>query len=458
MSAPILSFGQNPGFLSPAQRPALRGGVVDPATALVMMNSHFFVSERDGEVGIYRIEDDGMITFLPSDQFALLLANVFVQISGKTPGEAGKTVPINKYWLTHRERRWCRRIVFEPSGNIHLDDYNLWRGFAVKPKAGFQKQRRLLHHIYRIICRRNKTKFKYLMKWLAWAVQNPHRHAEVVVVFKSDAEGCGKSTLGTVMLEIFGIAHGLLVDNKDQLLGTFNAHLEVICFVVGEEVLWAGDAKTAALLKSRATASVIPIEAKYRQQRQVPNRLHIVLTTNHTWAIAAGVQARRYFVCEVSDEVAQEGSWFDPLYEDLRQGGTAEFLHLLLALNLADFHPRQVPKTDELVEQQIMSAGSIEQWLLACAEVEALAGVVHGTLGIGDDIATQTLYEAYTGYTKTRGLRPDSLTRFGRLMTELFGQSHRLSATQNTKRSPAYSIPDAHGLRAAVLQRLKTGS
>ena len=108
------------------------------------------------------------------------------------------------------------------------------------------------------------------------------------------------------MLEIFGTAHGLLVDNKDQLLGTFNAHLEVICFVVGEEVLWAGDAKTADLLKSRATASLIPIEAKYRQQRQVPNRLHIMLTTNHTWAIAAGVQARRYFVCEVSDEVAQE--------------------------------------------------------------------------------------------------------------------------------------------------------
>jgi Family of unknown function (DUF5906) len=76
------------------------------------------------------------------------------------------------------------------------------------------------------------------------------------------------------MLDIFGTAHGLLVDNKEQLLGTFNAHLETTCFVLGEEVLWAGDAKTADLLKSRATAGAIPIEAKYRQQRQVPNRLH----------------------------------------------------------------------------------------------------------------------------------------------------------------------------------------
>ena len=145
---------------------------------------------------------------------------------------------------------------------------------------------------------------------LAWTVQNPHRHAEVVVVFKSDAEGCG---------------HGLLVDNKEQLLGTFNPHLETTCFVLGEEVLWAGDAKTADLFKSRATAGVIPIEAKYRPQRQVPNRLHIILTTNHSWAISAGVQARRYFVCEVSDEVAQHKSWFDPLYHDLKLGGTEEF-------------------------------------------------------------------------------------------------------------------------------------
>jgi hypothetical protein len=211
-SAPILLVGQitpAAAFLPPGQRADLQGGVLTPAAALLLMNSHFFVSVRDGEVGIFRIEDDGTITFLPSEQFALLLGNIFVLV-------AGKTIPIAKFWLTHRDRRSCRRIVFEPSGNIHPDDYNLWRGFAVTPQPGFEKQRRLLLHIYRIICRRNNRKFKYLMKYLAWTVQNPHRHAEVVVVFKSDAEGCGKSTVGTVMLDIFGTAHGLLVDNKEQ--------------------------------------------------------------------------------------------------------------------------------------------------------------------------------------------------------------------------------------------------
>jgi hypothetical protein len=424
----------------------------------MLMNSHFFVGDRDGEIGIYRIENDASITFLQNDQFALLLANILVELNGTAPGSPGKLVPVAKFWLSHSHRRTCRRIVFEPNSHVDPFDYNLYRGYAVEPKSGFQKQRRLLRHILWIVCRRDKRKFKYLIQWLAWAVQNPHRHAEAVIVLKSEAEGCGKSTLGFVMLEIFGPSHGLLVDNKEQLLGNFNAHLETICFVLGEEVLWAGDPKTADAFKSRVTSSLLPIEAKYRQQRLVPNRLHVMLTTNHVWAIAAGVNARRYFVCDVSDEVARDSAWFGPLYADLKNGGTAEFLHLLLNLKLGSWHPRDVPKTEELVEQQIMSAGTVEQWLLACSEVDGLAGAPQVPASFGAEIATHVLYEAYTGYTKTRGSRPESLTRFGRLMTELFGPSRRLSTSQSAKRSPGYFIPDTASMRAAVLQRLKAGS
>ncbi len=438
-----------------AHRQPLQGGKYSEGAALAMMNDHFFVGERDGEVGIYRVEDDGTITFLQNDQFVLLLGNIFVEVGAASPTSHGKLVPVTKFWLTHPNRRTCRRIVFEPSGDVDPRDYNLWRGFRVQPKSGFQKQRRLLRHMFRIICRRDKRKFRYLMKFLAWSVQNPHRHAEVVVVLKSEAEGCGKSTIGFVMLEIFGTSHGLLVDNKDQLLGNFNAHLETTCFVLGEEVLWAGDPKTADLLKSRVTSGVIPIEAKYRQQRLVQNRLKVMLTTNHDWAVAAGVNARRYFVTDVSDEVAQDSTWFDPLYADLKSGGTAEFLNLLLNLKLGNWHPRDVPKTDELIEQQIMSAGTVEQWLLACSEVESLAGAPYGS-GLGTEIATQQLFEAYTAYTNTGGGRRELLTRFGRLLKELFGPSRRLPSSQNTKRPPGYFIPDPAGIRAAVFRRLKT--
>ena len=277
-----------PGVGASGARTLPTGGVLAPARALQVMNDRFFVSEAGGEVSISRIEDDGSLTRFGLDDFQLLLCNTFVDVNNKS-------VPIIKFWLAHPARRTCK-VVFEPAGHVRADEYNLFRGFAVTPRRGYQKQRRLLRHIFRIVCKRDKTKFKYLMRWLAWAVQNPHRHAEVVVVLMSETEGCGKSTVGQVMLDIFGQGrgwHGLLVDDKEQLLGQFNSHLEITCFALGEEVLWAGDHSTADALKSRITASTIPIDEKYRHRRVVPNRLHVLLTTNHPWAVPAGIQARR---------------------------------------------------------------------------------------------------------------------------------------------------------------------
>jgi Family of unknown function (DUF5906) len=457
----------------PAGRVPLAGGTFDPGPALDLMNSWFFVSEHDGEVGIYRIEDDGTLTYLAMDDFKLLLANIFVDVSSQNQQSSRKLVAIDKFWLRHPYRRSCSKIVFEPSGQVGVDEYNLYRGLAVIPAAGFQKQRRLLRHIFRIICGRDKIKFKYLMKWLAWSVQNPHRHAEVMVVLMSNTEGSGKTTLGQVMLIIFGRRHGLLVDNKEQLLGNFNSHLETTCFVLGEEVLWAGDPRTADALKSRVTASTIPIDEKYRHRRQVPNRLHVMLTTNHPWAISAGVQARRYFVVEVSDEVAQDKSWFDPLYRDLEAGGIAEFLNLLLSLKLGNWHPREVPKTAELVEQQVLSAGSVEEWLLACADLESIvnADPYSGNTPLACDYATRTLYDAYCNYTRRRaGARVQPLVAFGKVLTKVLGPSRRLAPAPRPpgapppppgapppSRPPGYHVPDAPALHHAVHKHLRTG-
>ena len=71
-------------------------------------------------------------------------------------------------------------------------------------------------------------------------VQNPDKHAGVMIVLQSRKQGTGKSTLGKVMLDIFG-QHGALIDDKDRLLGRFNDFLETICFVLAEEMLFAGD-------------------------------------------------------------------------------------------------------------------------------------------------------------------------------------------------------------------------
>ena len=106
---------------------------------------------------------------MPPEQFKLDVANIFVQrpgrISQADPGRKvleGKPAPSSA-----QDCLQARAAPLEP------DEFNLWRGFGVEPRKGWQKQRRLLRHIREVICRRDKAKFKYLIRLLAWMVQNP---------------------------------------------------------------------------------------------------------------------------------------------------------------------------------------------------------------------------------------------------------------------------------------------
>ncbi len=189
-----------------------------------------------------------------------------------------KPVPIVKWWLAQPGRRSFDRLVFKPRGPVLPIEYNLWRGYAIPARPGYGKQRRLLRHIWRIVCKRDKAKFKYLIRWLAWAVQNPDRSAETAVVLMSTAEGSGKSTVGEVMLAIFGKGrgrHGFLVGNQEELLGKFNDHLETVSFVLADEIMWAGDPKFADAIKGRITGTTITIEELDGPLPEPCNRVHV---------------------------------------------------------------------------------------------------------------------------------------------------------------------------------------
>ncbi len=429
------------------RRSPLCGGRYTQDDALTVLNAHFFIGKSNQETVIIRINDDSTITFLPPEQFKLEIQNIFVNVGSSG---APKWVPGDKFWKESPERHE-RTLVFKPGGTTDRTEYNIWRGYGVEPRKGWQKQRRLLRHIREVICRGDKQKFKYLVRYLAWMVQNPEKHAGVVIMLKSRKQGTGKSTLGKVMLDIFG-RHGALIDDKERLLGRFTDWLETVSFVLAEEILWAGDHKAADKFKSLVTGDTIQVERKFGSCRQIPNRLKIIATTNHDHAVAAGVQDRRNVVYDVSDERAGDKAWFDNLYRDLVDGGTSEFLHFLRNLRLGDWHPREILKTGETAEQQRMSGDSVSQWSQACIEADAVIGAGRGPYGsdpthdLGTAIASEALREAYTGFCKQNSLRATSTEAFGKACTELFGPRRRLPALQNGpghgKRRPwGYHVP-----------------
>lgn len=446
------------GILPPQQRKPLRGGVYNPDEVLELLNSHYMIGKSEQEVAVFRIKDDGSLAFMPPEQFKLDIANIFVRPSGRA-----NPIPAERFWRESPQRHQ-RKIVFKPGGTTRPDEFNLWRGFGVEPRNGWQKQRQLMRHIWEIICRRDKAKFKYLIRWLAWLVKNPDKHPETVIVLKSRKQGTGKSTLGLAMRNIFGNRHGAIVDDKDRLIGRFNDWIEPMCFILAEEILWANDHKTADKLKSMITAPTNQIERKNGAVLHIPNRLHIIMTTNHDHAVSAGVGDRRNAVFDISDERACDKTWFTPLYRDLDEGGTSEFLYFLQNLKLGDWHPREILKTAETTEQQRMSGDSVSQWSQACIIADAVIGSERGSYGadttyqLGTAISFKPLYEAYRGFCK--GQHYVGVESFGKACAEMFGPRKRLKSLQSTtpgggKQRPwGYHVPTGTKWQEKVDARL----
>ncbi len=301
------------------------------------------------------------------------------------------------------------------------------------------------------------------MRLLAWFVQNPDKHAGVVLVLKSREQGTGKSTVGKVMLDIYG-QHGFLVDDKDRLLGRFTDWLETACFILAEEILFAGDLKSADKMKSMITSDMLQVERKFGSCRQVPNRMKVIATTNHDHAVAAGIRDRRYVVYDVSNEHVSDRSWFDALHQDLADGGTSEFLWLLQSLQLGDWHPRMTIKTEETTEQQRMSGDSVSQWSQACIIADAIIGSDQGLYGTTHDLGTPIsfadLFKAYAGFCKQNGQRALSTEVFGKACADMFGPQKRLRSLStavpgNSKRRPwGYHVPKGTKWQEKVDARL----
>ena len=105
---------------------------------------------------------------------------------------------------------------------------------------------------------------------------------------------------------------------SDALFGNFNSVLSGKLLVVAEELLWAGSHKDAGILKDLLTSDTLSINAKFQQPHTEQNFVNMFILTNNSWAIQAGMQARRFFVLRPSDkfsgkQTVEAREYFDKL-------------------------------------------------------------------------------------------------------------------------------------------------
>ncbi|AQZ95764.1 hypothetical protein BVH74_13840 [Halopseudomonas phragmitis] len=285
--------------------------------------------------------------------------NVMVDLGTDAKGNP-VAKPAGAWWLAHPNRRQYERVTFAPGQDTPPDVYNTWKGFAVDAAAG-DKHLPFLDHIRDNVCSGDEEHYRYLLGWMARAVQQPGCPGEVAVVLRGK-RGTGKGFLAKVFGGLFG-RHYLPVTDSRHVTGNFNAHLRDCVVLFGDEALYAGDKRHESTLKSLITEETIAIERKGFDTEAARNCLHIIMASNEAWVVPAGEFERRFFVLDVGSERMQDTAYFGELNRAMEAGGRENLLHFLMHYDISDFNVRAVPRTRALEEQQARSLGPIRGFI-----------------------------------------------------------------------------------------------
>jgi hypothetical protein len=332
------------------------------------MNARYFVVQEGGKTFVGTFESEPgrhTLVLMRFPDFKNKYMNKKVEVGDKA-------VPLGTWWVQQPKRRQYEGLTFHPGNNARVINgkLNLWRGWAYQPIAGDWSK--LRDHIWMVVASCRKEVFDYVMNWLAWCVQHPDERAEVVLVMQGK-RGAGKGTVANAMCKLFG-QHALQISSAEHLVGRFNGHLRDTVLLFADEAYWPGNKGAEGTIKRLVTEPTIFIEAKGRDGVEVPNLLHVMMASNEDWVVPAGERERRYFVLKVSDDKLQDHGWFKGINEQLENGGYGAMLHDLLHHDLGDFHPRQLPKCNDLTGQQALSLGPLDSWWDELLQIGTLTG------------------------------------------------------------------------------------
>lgn len=310
-------------------------------------------------------------------------------------------VQVAPLWLNWVGRKTYYHTAMRPYG-IGLDDpmsegeFNLFRGWAVEPKAGDCSK--FLLHVEQIVCGGDRKQFEWLMSWASDLVKFPQFKKGTVIVLRGK-KGCGKTTLLLVLLALLHPANRIMLDKPDQLVGRFNGHIASSVLVGSEEAFFAGDKRVDGALKNLITSTEVAVESKGVNIFMVQNHVHIVMCTNEDWAVPATEDERRYFVLDVADTYAEDaknpetGAYFNALYaetvpspENPSPPGLAAFAQCLLDWEKPDWVDlRRPPMTDGLSDQIDHGLPRHVKWMQEVLERDNGLTVDNQTMQLEDD-------------------------------------------------------------------------
>lgn len=363
ISESVLGKGRSAHKYAIRQIEQAREAAIDPW--LMKLNSrHAVIGSVDGRCRILSEELDdaagrSTLTYQSFEDFRNRYMNERVEVKiEKKDGEQGVAfVPLGKWWTEHAQRRQYDGVVFAPGGDVK-GHYNLWKGFACDARPGSCEL--FMQHVRSNLCHDSDELFKYVVGWMAYAVQHPDEPGHVAIVLRG-RKGTGKGRFANVFGALFG-RHFLRITNSKHLIGSFNAHLRDCVVLFADEAFAADNRQHESVLKTLITEDYGFTEGKGANARQTTNHLHIIMASNEDWVVPASSDERRYLMLDVADDHLQDLDYFRAIDKEQSAGGREALLHYLMNYDLSEYEPRKVPRTAALMDQQIRSLGTEAAW------------------------------------------------------------------------------------------------
>ncbi len=328
------------------------------------INKRHAIINIQGKIVIINFGNDPIsgretLSFSSKDGFNLWYGNEFIFME---PDEKGKIKRLrySTLWLESKNRRQYKGLVFDPANRPHHDFYNLWKGFAIKPKKG--KCPLYYAHIWENIAEGKENIYNYILDWMADAVQNPIDLPGVAMVLRGGS-GAGKGTLIKLFGMIFG-NHYQHVSNSRHVVGNFNSHLKDCLLLFADEAFFAGDKQHESTLKTIITEDTRQVEYKGKDVLQFPNYTRLMMASNKAWVVPLEIDDRRFFILDVADKYKNQVSYFDPIYKEMKEkGGLSALLYDLLARDLSNTNLTEIPETQARIDHKLLSLDTVGDWL-----------------------------------------------------------------------------------------------
>ena len=281
--------------------------------------------------------------------------------------QKGNGTPKNVFniWKKNIKRHEVEKIVYDPS-NSQENVFNLWKGYRIKYEDVKDHQGEcefLLDHILNVWCNGNIDHYNYVLNWLAFKLQYPHKKIGVVICLRSQ-EGAGKGLIFRIIQKIIGKDHYASISNINSLIGDFNGISEGRQLIDLDEAVWGGNKQLEGRLKSIITEEEQLINKKNKEAYVIENYCDFFMTTNEEWFAPVSRNSRRYFCLEMNNKIAgfnltneQRG-----YIKQLMKSDEKAFAKHLYERDVSKYEPRQFVKTKLLQDQVEQNWNSIESF------------------------------------------------------------------------------------------------